>query len=167
MSKRTTSAGSDLSGTASSRGIAALGEIPREHLDRILFAALQAIYKFQQSKVASYGLDYEDIYLLQYLRNESPARMGDIAGEMHIPISTATRVVDRLEAKRLLRRGKDPRDRRSVLVSLEKQGEAAVRQIEEHTFAILTRNLDGFTDEDIAAFFKTAVHLPGILRTGE
>jgi DNA-binding MarR family transcriptional regulator len=76
-------------------------------------------------------------------------------------------VVDRLEAKRLLRRVKDPRDRRSVLVSLEKQGEAAVRQIEEHTYAILTRNLDGFTDEEIAAFFKTAVHLPEILRTGE
>ncbi|MBN2078562.1 MAG: MarR family transcriptional regulator [Spirochaetes bacterium] len=166
MSKPTTSPGSSLSGIAPMKGIAALEEIQREHLDRILFAALQAIYKFQQSKMASYGLDYEDIYLLQFLRNESPARMGDIAGEMRIPISTATRVVDRLEAKRLLRREKDPRDRRNILVSLENKGEAAVRQIEEHTYAILTKNLEGFTVEDIAAFFKTAYHLPEILRVG-
>ena len=142
-----------------------LNDIPRERLDRTLFAALRAIYKFQQSKVSAYGLDYEDIYLLQYLRNESPARMGDIAAEMHIPISTATRVVDRLETKRLLRREKDPRDRRNVLVSLEKEGEAAVRRIEAHTYAVLTKNLDGFTDGDIAAFFTTAVHLPEILKS--
>ncbi|TFH43152.1 MAG: MarR family transcriptional regulator [Chrysiogenales bacterium] len=142
-----------------------LKDIPRERLDTILFSALQAVYRFQQSKVAAYDLDYEDIYLLQFLRNSSPARMGEIAEEMRIPISTATRVVDRLERMRLLSRKKDERDRRNVLVSLERDGESAVTTIEDHTYGILIKNLEGFTDEDIDAFFKTAVHLRDILKT--
>ena len=142
-----------------------LKDIPRERLDRILFSALQAVYRFQQAKVAAYDLDYEDIYLLQFLRNGSPARMGEIAEEMRIPISTATRVVDRLERMRLVSRKKDDRDRRNILVSLEREGESSVRTIEDHTYAILARNLDRFTDDDINAFFKTAVHLPDILKT--
>jgi DNA-binding MarR family transcriptional regulator len=142
-----------------------LNDIPRKKLDRILFEALQAIYKFQQSKVSAFGLDYEDIYLLQFLRNNSPARMSEIAGEMNIPISTATRVVDRLQKKNLLARKKDSQDKRNILVSLKPPGESAVRDIENQTFALLSENLAGFTDEDISSFFKTAVHLQKILGT--
>jgi MarR family transcriptional regulator, organic hydroperoxide resistance regulator len=142
-----------------------LTAIPRAELNAILFNALRAIYKFQQSKVAVFNLDYEDIYLMQLLRNNSPVRMGEIAEEMSIPISTATRVVDRLQQMGLVSRKKDPGDRRTVLVSLEKKGEAAVRKIEEHTFSVISENLAGFTDEEIASFLKTAVHLGNILKS--
>jgi DNA-binding MarR family transcriptional regulator len=140
-----------------------LNDIQRNKLDEILFKALQAVYKFQQSKVSAFGLDYEDIYLLQYLRINSPARMGEIAGEMNIPISTATRVVDRLQKKKLLARKKDDQDKRNILVMLQPPGESVVREIEDQTFAQLSDNLAGFTDEDISSFFKTAVHLQKIL----
>jgi MarR family transcriptional regulator, organic hydroperoxide resistance regulator len=142
-----------------------LNDIPRDRLDEILFRALQAVYKFQQSKVMAFGLDYEDIYLLQFLRNTSPARMSDIAAEMNIPVSTATRVVDRLQKKKLTSRKKDASDKRNVLVSLKPEGEAAVRRIEDQTYELLKNNLDGFSEDDIASFFKTAVHLQKILAT--
>ena len=142
-----------------------LNDIPRDRLDEILFTALQAVYKFQQSKVMAFGLDYEDIYLLQFLRNSSPARMSDIAAEMNIPVSTATRVVDRLQKMRLAARKKDVSDKRNVLVSLKPEGENAVRRIEDQTYMMLKNNLAGFSDEDIASFFKTAVHLQKILAT--
>lgn len=140
-----------------------LDNIPRNRLDEILFKALQAIYKFQQSKVSAFGLDYEEIYLLQFLRNHSPACMGEIAAEMNIPISTATRVVDRLQRSGLLSRKKDELDKRNILASLEPPGEIAVRRIEDHTFALLSENLSGFSDEDVASFYKTAAHLEKIL----
>lgn len=139
-----------------------LSEIPREQLDEVLFRALRAIYRFQLIKVAEFNLDYEEIYILQFLRR-SPARMGDIAGEMGIPISTATRVVDRLQRMRLIGRRKDPRDRRNVLVTLRPAGERSVRAIEEHTFALLMRNVEQFPDEDVMAFFKTAINMEKIL----
>lgn len=140
-----------------------LDKIPRNKLDEILFSALQAIYKFQQSKVDAFGLDYEDIYLLQFLRNNSSLKMGEIAEEMNIPISTATRVVDRLEHKKLLSRKKDPRDKRSILVKLEPKGKEVVIQIENQTYEILSANLSTYSDEDIASFYRTALHLHTIL----
>ena len=141
-------------------------DIQRNELDEILFRALRAVYKFQQSKVSSFGLDYEEIYLLQFLRNNSPARMGEIAGEMNIPISTATRVVDRLQARAFIARKKDDRDRRNILVALEPAGESVVQDIEDQTFTQLSVNLTGFSDEDISSFIKTAVHLQKILEPG-
>jgi MarR family transcriptional regulator, organic hydroperoxide resistance regulator len=142
-----------------------INDIPRDRLDEILFKALQAVYKFQQSKVLAFGLDYEDIYLLQFLRNNSPARMSEIAAEMNIPVSTATRVVDRLQKRKLAARKKDVSDRRNVLVSLKPEGEDAVRRIEEQTYELLDSNLADYSEEDIASFFKTAVHLQKILAT--
>ncbi len=141
-----------------------LEDIPRDQLDPILFNALRAIYKFQQAKMTAFGLDYEDIYLLQLLRNHTPSRMGEIADEMGIPISTATRVVDRLEEKKLLSRKKDPRDKRNILVTLEQKGKDVVNRIENQTYKILSENLKKYTDEEIASFYKTAVHLHEILR---
>ncbi|HOT44063.1 MAG TPA: MarR family transcriptional regulator [Spirochaetota bacterium] len=141
-----------------------LEDIPRDQLDPILFNALRAIYKFQQAKMTAFGLDYEDIYLLQLLRNHTPSRMGEIADEMGIPISTATRVVDRLEEKKLLSRKKDPRDKRNILVSLEQKGKDVVNKVENQTFQILSKNLSTYNDEDIASFYKTAVHLHEILK---
>ncbi len=140
-----------------------LDDIPREQLDPILFNALRAIYKFQQSKMTVFGLDYEDIYLLQLLRNHTPQRMGEIADEMGIPISTATRVVDRLEEKKLLSRKKDPRDKRNILVTLEQKGKDVVTKVENQTFKILSKNLSKYSDEEIASFYKTAVNLHKIL----
>ena len=145
--------------------MASLYNIPRNTIDEILFKALQAVYKFQQSRVSTFGLNYEDIYLLQYIRNNSPARMGDIAGEMNMPMSTATRVVDRLERRRLLSRKKDLQDRRNILVTLGPLGESAVEKIEDQTFSLLTTNLAGFSDDDVSSFIKTAVHLEKILET--
>lgn len=141
-----------------------LEDIPRDQLDPILFNALRAIYKFQQAKMTAFGLDYEDIYLLQLLRNHSPARMGEIADEMGIPVSTATRVVDRLEEKKLLSRKKDPRDKRNILVSLERKGEEVVAKVENQTYTILSKNLSIYSNEEIAAFYKTAIHLQEILK---
>jgi DNA-binding MarR family transcriptional regulator len=144
--------------------ITMLEDIPRDQLDPILFNALRAIYKFQQAKMTAFGLDYEDIYLLQLLRNHTPSRMGEIADEMGIPISTATRVVDRLEEKKLLSRKKDPRDKRNILVTLEQKGKDVVNRVENQTFQILLKNLSKYNDEDIASFYKTAVHLHEILK---
>ncbi len=140
-----------------------LDDIPREQLDPILFNALRAIYRFQQSKMTAFGLDYEDIYLLQLLMNHTPQRMGEIADEMGIPISTATRVVDRLEEKKLLSRIKDPRDKRNILVTLEQKGKDVVTKVENQTYQILSKNLSNYTDEDITSFYKTAINLHKIL----
>ena len=137
--------------------------ISKQDLDTLLFGALRAIYQFERAKVSRFGLTYEEIYLLQFLRRASPARMSHIAVEMAKPMSTATRLLDRLEARRLVSRKKGDDDRRSILVSLAPEGESTVRAVEDHTFKAISANLDRFDDETIAAFVETARHLEEIL----
>jgi DNA-binding MarR family transcriptional regulator len=139
--------------------------LERTKLDELLFQTLRSVYQFERAKVVHFGLTYEGIYLLQFLRRRSPLKMGDIAEEMKIPISTATRVVDRLHKKRLVSRRKDPTDRRQILVSLDGEGEKIVHDVEDHTFQILMQNLDHFTAEDVTSFILTASNLNLILNT--
>ncbi|MBI9085868.1 MAG: MarR family transcriptional regulator [Desulfobacterales bacterium] len=141
--------------------------IPKKDLDTLLFRALRAVYQFERTKVSRFGLTYEEIYLLQFLRRASPARMSHIALEMKKPVSTATRLMDRLEKRRLVSREKGSDDRRSMLVSLAPEGESVVRAVEDHTFEAISANLDRFDDEKITAFVETARHLEKILSVSE
>jgi DNA-binding MarR family transcriptional regulator len=142
-------------------------QIPRVDLDALLFSALRAIYQLERTKVVRFGLTYEEIYLLQYLRRRSPSRMGDLATEMKKPVSTATRLMDRLEKKGLVDRRKDKEDRRNVLVSLSANGKKRVQAVEDHTFETISANLNRFPREKVAAFVETARHLGEILAVGD
>ncbi len=141
-----------------------LSQISRNDLDEMLFSALRSIHKFELAKVERFGLNYEAIFLLQFLRRHSPATMSEIADEMKIPVSTATRVVDRIEARGFLARKQDRKDKRIMLVSLRAKGKKIVQAVEDDTFEIITRNLEGIEDKQIQAFIETAVYLEKILQ---
>ncbi len=138
-------------------------EVTRTELDEILFNALRTIFAFEREKVSVFDLTYGEIYLLQFLRRSSNAPMSEIASEMHIPISTATRLIDRLERRNLLSRRKDEKDKRKILVTLERDGNELVKKVEEHTWDIIVQNLKKFRDEEIRCFIDTAVKLKDIL----
>ncbi len=142
-------------------------EAPRDEIDEILFQALRAIYQFERTKVAQFGLTYEGIYLLQFLRRHSPTRMGDVASEMKLPISTLTRIVDRLQKKGLVIRKKDKTDRRNIHLYLEPAGEKIVKKVEAHTFSTLSKNLERFSRLQWEAFTQTAEHLDQLLNVSE
>lgn len=140
-----------------------LKAISRQDLDDVLFGALQAIYRFERAKVQRFGLTYEQIYLLQFLRREGPAAMSDIAAEMLIPISTATRLIDRMEKRHLLNRRQSHGDKRSRIVQIAAAGNDLVQAVEDHTFATISSNLDTLTRVDISEVIRTATHLKEIL----
>jgi DNA-binding MarR family transcriptional regulator len=123
------------------------------------------VYAFERDKVARFELSFSQIYLLQLLRRKSPSRMSEVSAELGIPVSTATRLVGRLERMNLVNRSRDGKDRRVVYVSLNSNGEYAVRAVENHTFEVITGNLAGFKDDDVAAFIATARSMGRILET--
>lgn len=140
--------------------------LSRRELDEALFQALRAVYRFERSKVERFELSFEEIYLLQYLRRTSASRMSDIAHEMGIPVSTATRLVDRLCRMQLVDRGRGEADGRVVQVRLNANGEAAVSAVERHSFEVISMNVARFPAGDVAAFVRTAQCLGDILGTG-
>jgi DNA-binding MarR family transcriptional regulator len=135
----------------------------RDDLDEVLFKSLRAVHNFELTKVAKFGLNYEAIFLLQFLRRNSPAKMSEIAEEMKIPISTATRMVDRVETRGLISRKKDRKDKRIILVSLKLKGEKIVREVEDHTYEVISKNLAEFNEDTISSFIETAIYMEKIL----
>jgi DNA-binding MarR family transcriptional regulator len=140
-------------------------KIKRPELDGLLFNALTAIYAFERDKVKRFELSYGQIYLLQLLRRQSPSRMSEIAYRMGMPVSTMTRSVAKMERMQLLERKTDGKDRRAILVSLTDKGEKTVRAVENHSFGVLSANLNDFSENELDAFITTARCLGKILST--
>ncbi|MFP4477310.1 MAG: MarR family winged helix-turn-helix transcriptional regulator [Desulfatibacillaceae bacterium] len=139
----------------------------QQQLDELLYQALRAVYRLERAKVEAHGLDYGAIYLLQYLRRHSPAAVTMAAREMRVPVSTASRLAGRLEKRGLVRRCQDPRDRRRTLVHLEPDGEQVVREVERHSFEIISANLEKLRPDALNRLVEAARLLPEVLEADD
>ncbi len=77
------------------------------------------------------GLSGVEITLPQYralviLATQGPQRVIDLAGRLDVNASTASRMVDRLVRKKLVRRRRDETDRRAVALYLTDEGNKLV-----------------------------------------
>jgi DNA-binding MarR family transcriptional regulator len=66
-------------------------------------------------------------------RQSGSATMGELSNALGVPLSTTTRLVNRLAAGGYIKRAIDPRDRRIVRIALSAEGHALYRAI--HDFA--------------------------------
>lgn len=81
---------------------------------------------------------------------------GDTAAELAragcVDTGAMTRMLDRLEAKQLLRRTRCPKDRRVVRIELTGEGERLCREIPYNLSRVLNSMLRGFTAEEVETF---------------
>jgi len=140
-----------------------IDSFPRKKVDEILYNAMAAVYQFDQQKIKLFGMTYQDSYLLYYLRRSSPVRMSDIARELSVHISTASRAVDRLERRKLVSRRKDPADKRNILVELNESGLKLMKASEDHSYETILSGVKDYSSEELAAVMKAAANLSSIL----
>ena len=77
---------------------------------------------------------------------ETISRLADKEGTAQ---PTLTRIIQRLEADRLVRRTASPGDRRVVVVELTPEGEAELLATRARYLGVLTERLDHMTDEQL------------------
>ena len=92
------------------------------------------------------GLSGVEITLPQYrtlviLATRGPQRIVDLAGGLDVNASTASRMVDRLVRKKLVRRQRDEADRRAMTVGLTDKGSGLVSEATTHRRAEIQRIL--------------------------
>ena len=63
-----------------------------------------------------------------------------------------TRMIDRLEAKKLIRRVRSSHDRRAINLELTDEGKAIVPKMRNHAVAVINRFLRGFTQSEARQF---------------
>ena len=76
-------------------------------------------------------LSISQCYALQTVQRLGPISMSGLARELFLEVSSVTRIVDDLVAKRLVERENDPGDRRVCLVRIGSRGESLAGRIHE------------------------------------
>jgi DNA-binding MarR family transcriptional regulator len=91
--------------------------------------AVRQIALFLEPKCAALGVSPAEGHLLSYLSSYAPCPVGEVLRVFGIRPSTMTSMLERLDRKGLLTRDPDPDDRRSVRVTLTREGKAVAERI--------------------------------------
>ncbi len=100
-----------------------------------------------------------EAHLLAYLLEEGDTSMGALHAAFAHKRSTLTSYVDRLEAKRLVRREPRPEDRRSFQVSLTAAGRTLATRVHRQLEALEAAALEGLGAREVEALKKGLVAL--------
>jgi DNA-binding MarR family transcriptional regulator len=136
-----------VSPTPRSDGLAAqtldikLARVGREHSDAtVLFHATIA------ERLGLHPTDYKTLGILERLGPSA----GDIARHSGLATASVTNLIDRLESKGFVRRVRDERDRRRVLVEPVRDRITAGRPLFSSTIKSLARLFEHYSDRDLA-----------------
>jgi MarR family transcriptional regulator for hemolysin len=122
----------------------------------VMARLVRAINALQDRELARLGIDLtaQQAAIVTYVELDGPKPIGEIAVRVGVDQSVATRLVDRLESKGLVARGRAVEDRRAVLVSASRAGSRAVAVAVPRINALKQRVFTGIDDADIEAFWR-------------
>jgi MarR family transcriptional regulator, organic hydroperoxide resistance regulator len=93
-------------------------------IDRLMFLGQMGSTEtalFHQKAADSYGMGITDTKAVSALMQEGPMTAGEIAQRLHVTSGAATNLIDRLESKGVVKRMPDAKDRRKVIVQVNKK----------------------------------------------
>lgn len=97
------------------------------------------------------------------IKRIGPARVSDVAVELQVDLSVASRQVQALEAEGYVDRVPDPTDRRSSLVRLSTAGEEKLRLVHERIVAALNEAMATWSPEEIQTLVDGLLRLRACL----
>jgi DNA-binding MarR family transcriptional regulator len=118
-----------------------------------------------ESALVEEGITIPQAITLKTIKQEGPTcRMSDLAAVRFLTPAAMTGVVDRLIHLGLVERKFDEKDRRVILLSLTRRGEAATSTIEKKIEAIMLRFFESVPKADRAASLRVFKKLAQYLK---
>jgi DNA-binding MarR family transcriptional regulator len=108
-----------------------------------------SIFAAVDREVTPWGVSAAQCSILLYLATERGDRAADIARDYDYDTGSMTRMVARLEAKRLLRRVRDAADARVLRLELTAAGRRLAAQIPGVAVKVLNQHLRGVTRAEL------------------
>jgi DNA-binding MarR family transcriptional regulator len=109
-----------------------------------------------ETLLADSGVSQGEAHVLALLADGGAHTVGDLQrGLAHRP-STLSGILDRLEARKLVRRALNTSDRRSFLVSLTRSGRVAARDVVKALQSVEDQTMKGVAARDRAGFLAVA-----------
>jgi DNA-binding MarR family transcriptional regulator len=120
--------------------------ISKDKVINDLYLVLRAVYHHERELTNRFGLRYEEIYTMQFIRLHPGASLSELSKEVGQPMFKASRLVTRLIDKGLLRKDQDEVDKRSIHIKLESGGEKLLREIDEFCYQKIDHSALNKTD---------------------
>ena len=128
-----------------------------------LVVTLESILRALRSRIPeewfSLELTTPQVRTLFALLREGESRMGSLASQLGVSLSSATGLVDRLVEKRLVERWVDPGDRRSVVVRLAAEGQDLVERLLHLRRSEWEERFSALTDAEVALAHEGLISL--------
>lgn len=132
----------------------------RLHAFDAAIAGLVKLYQFRdREEPVAYGLSVSQAYALRALAERGPLAMGALSAELRLSVSAATRMVDALVARGLVRRTASREDRRVRRVALSARGRALWDRLHGELLAIDRRVLSGLSAAEADRVIGVLRHL--------
>jgi DNA-binding MarR family transcriptional regulator len=113
------------------------------------------VYQFRdRDRVCCYDVSVTQSHALERLRHLGPLTLNDFAESLYIEKSTASRLIDGLEAKGYVSRERATEDRRRLEIRITRSGERLAGRIEEDMIRTETAVLENFTEQEQAAIAR-------------
>ncbi len=120
-----------------------------ESIGYIIRKVKLSIERHIDSKMQAHSLTHSQWSPLVMMANGRGNTVTALAREFHLDTGAMTRMVDRLEAKGMLRRVWSADDRRVANLELTEQGHAVTRLIPDAIAAVLNHHLRGFQHDEV------------------
>jgi DNA-binding MarR family transcriptional regulator len=133
------------------------GEVEFDTLFTDLVRVETRLYNAVAERVKAHaGVGAGHFELLRYVRDNSAARVADLAAAFAIGVGTSSKIVDRLEKEGWLERRPNPANRRSSLLALTPAGESVVSRAEPAWQAAIEELLGAVvTPDELTALART------------
>lgn len=102
------------------------------------------------------------IFWLLYQRSE--VNMTEIAEYIHVPLNTATGIINRMEKNELIVRTRSKEDKRVVLIGFSEKGMAQFQNLINELMYYGMKVMSSFTKEEMELFYKMTTKVKEILR---
>ena len=98
------------------------------------------------------SLSIVQLIVLTVLEADGPRSMGDLADKLDVSVASATGIVDRMERRGLVERGRGAGDRRVIMVSLTPTGSVVFGDMRAQRRERLAGLIERLTDAERAGF---------------
>jgi MarR family transcriptional regulator, 2-MHQ and catechol-resistance regulon repressor len=128
---------------------AATGRLDADAVDlHTALSELVRVYQFRdRDRICCHDISVTQCYALEALIRRGPSGLNDLAAELYLDKSTASRVVATLERKKYVTRERHPEDGRAVILSASPAGKRLYERIRTDLVAETKGLLEDFEPE--------------------
>jgi MarR family transcriptional regulator for hemolysin len=138
--------------------------VPRIGLGMLLRDAHMSFNRLLRDTLAAHDVTFSQYQHLRHLWGSDGLVQTELSRRIGIETASSTAVIDQLEKRGLIRRQRDPSDRRRIIVTLAPAGRALEQPLEECAIAVNRQARAGLPNSEVAALFETMRRIIGNLR---